>query len=158
MKITEHRELHLFSLLSKRSDFFPEDLVNELGTIKGVLEKLGCSIYSIITVTYGEKTNREGKKLVDGEVLIELEDGKIPEILPKEYIIKHELHLVNALCCEYEGTPHVLPHIYQNLAAYIGERKLQPITAVYTLSKQPYNQSKDTVHVQIYVGINPNVV
>lgn len=158
MKITEHRELHLFALLSKRSDFFPEDLVNELNVIKTVLEKLGCSIYSVITAAYGEKTNKEGKKLVDGEILIELADGKFPEILPEGYVVKDELYLVNALCCEYEGTPHALQQIYQDLAVYIGERKLQPITAVYTLSQHPYKQSKDTVNVQIYVGINPNVV
>ncbi len=59
------------------------------------------------------------------------QDKKIE--LPNEYSSKPMFHIVNEVYARHEGNPATIQNTYNDMLAYIQQKKLQQITAAYNV-------------------------
>ncbi|WP_139906155.1 transcriptional regulator [Clostridium thermarum] len=110
----------------------------------------------VITATFGVKKNGFDQ-VFDMEILVPLNKEIDSE---NEYKLKKKFYLTNALKITHVGNPMMLQNTYNDLNRYIQEKSVQPITAAYNVTvKEVTDTSKmDEVVVDIYIGINPNII
>ena len=58
----------------------------------------------------------------------------------------------------YKGNPIGLQDAVVQLNTFISEHKLQPITVGYNVTKNVDLSNPDNTEVDVYVGINPNIL
>lgn len=68
--------------------------------------------------------------------------------------------MVNAVYAQHNGNPATLQITYDQMAAYINKNKLQQITAGYNVNVKELQpgMSLDEMIVDVYIGVNPNVL
>lgn len=103
-----------------------------------------------ITATFGI----EGDKL-DIELILPI-DKNIGSI--EQYCFKEKIKIVNALKLAYVGNPSGLQIACNEMNQYIFENKLQPITVGYNVTKHIDPMNIENTEIDVYVGINPNIL
>jgi len=75
-----------------------------------------------------------------------------------EYQFKERIKLVNAVVASYKGNPAGIEKAFNELNQYIMTNNLQPITAGYNVTLHMDTLDIDNTKIDIYVGINPNIL
>ena len=96
----------------------------------------------------------DGSKL-DME-LICLLDKKIDS--SGEYVYKEKIKIINAVMMSYKGNTSGLQEACNELNKYIIDNKLQPITVGYNVTKKIDPLDINNAEIDVYVGINPNIL
>lgn len=120
-----------------------ENVINEAG-----LKRKGTPV----TATYEIKGTN-----IDIEILIPIE-GDLSKINNDKYKVKEKVHIVNAVVVNYIGNPNGLQAAYDELNKYIMDNGLQAITVGYSITKRMNPSDIDNTEIEIYVGINPNIL
>ncbi len=107
-------------------------------------------IGNAITATYAI----EGDK-VDIELLIPLDKSVAST---DAYIYKDQIKIVNAVVASYKGNPIGLRDACNSLNQYIIEHEMQPITIGYNVTRKMDMINPDNTEIDVYVGINPNIL
>jgi len=154
--ITLSNEISFKNLLSFRKALTQAELQEEMKKIEEFLTKNNLKKNGpTITTTFS--VNQAMIPTMDIEVLIPLE-GNIPS--SDTYKIKKEFKLVNALKSSHIGNPAGMQQTVISIQKYIQENNLQPITSVYnvTIKEVKSAEEMDKLHVDMYIGLNPNIV
>ena len=96
----------------------------------------------------------DGSKL-DME-LICLLDKKIDS--SGEYVYKEKIKIINAVMMSYKGNTSGLQEACNELNKYIIDNKMQPITVGYNVTKKIDPLDINNAEIDVYVGINPNIL
>ncbi len=151
LEIVQNQELNKEKLLSFRGRIRQTELESVGKDMESYIRNNGANrIGDPITVTYGVDND-----LVDVELLLQV-DCIIPS--SDKYVYKDRIRIVNALVGIYKGNPVGLQESVVQLNKFITEHKLQPITVGYNVTKNVDVQNPDNTEINIYVGINPNIL
>ena len=152
--ISECQRLDVTNLITFRGKVKQEELSGVLLRMKNYAEGQGAKVVGgPISVTYGVEQTKDGT-MADAEVMIPL-DKAISET--KEFLRKERLFVDNAVKLEYSGTPALFHNACTELNVYFREKGHVPITAGYIVTKG-VDEASGSVDMEVYVGINPNVV
>lgn len=152
--ILESQELKVTNLLTFRGKVKQEELSEVMLRMKNYAEGQGAKIVGgPISVTYGVEQTPEGT-VADAELMIPLD-----KVLSGtgEFGWREHLFLSNAVRLNYTGTPTGFQVSCNELNAYLLEKGHTPITAGY-IRTRGVNELLGTVDMEVYVGVNPNVV
>ena len=151
LEIVQNQELNKEKLLSYRGRIRQTELEAVGKDMESYIRNNGANrIGDPITVTYGVDND-----IVDVELLLQV-DCIIPS--SDKYVFKDRIRIVNALVGIYKGNPVGLQESVVQLNKFITEHKLQPITVGYNVTKNVDVQNPDNTEINIYVGINPNIL
>ena len=151
LEIVQNQELNKEKLLSFRGRIRQTELEAVGKDMESYIRNNGANrIGDPITVTYGVDND-----MVDVELLLQV-DCIIPS--SDKYVYKDRVRIVNALVGIYKGNPVGLQESVVQLNKFITEHKLQPITVGYNVTKNVDVQNPDNTEINIYVGINPNIL
>ena len=151
LEIVQNQELNKEKLLSFRGRIRQTELEAVGKDMESYIRNNGANrIGDPITVTYGVDND-----MVDVELLLQV-DCIIPS--SDKYVYKDRIRIVNALVGIYKGNPVGLQESVVQLNKFITEHKLQPITVGYNVTKNVDVQNPDNTEINIYVGINPNIL
>lgn len=153
VEIKTGKELLLENVLSFRG------IINQAGMqetgmdMENVIKEAGLKRKGTpVTATYDMKDGN-----IDIEILIPVE-GDLSKINNNKYKVKEKVHIVNAVAVNYIGNPSGLQTAYDELNKYIADNGLQAITVGYSITKRMNPTDMDNTQIEIYVGINPNVL
>ena len=151
IEIKTGQELEVNKVLSFRGKI-QQNEVEKIGMhMEAKLREVGSKrIGNPITAIYGV----DGMTM-DVEILLPIDKntGTIGD-----YQFKEKIKLVNAVVASYKGNPTGLQDACNELNKYIMENKLQPITVGYDVPKKVDSLNIDDSEIDVYVGINPNVL
>ncbi|MDO4765015.1 MAG: hypothetical protein Q4A29_03075 [Eubacteriales bacterium] len=141
-----NKELSQSNLLSYRGKLSQAEITQKMMEIVKYLQNRQISFCGdVITVTYGLEADK-----YDIEILIPLKE----QVELPEYHFKSRLLITNAVYQKVERAEE-LTNILENLDKKIREKGLNPITGYYVYQK---NVGKSNMEIEIYVGINPNIM
>lgn len=151
MKIKENQELNVVNVLSYRGKVRQTE-------IETISKEIGCYIREAgakpignpITATYAIEGDT-----IDLELLIPI-DTNIDST--NRFVYKNQIRIVNAVVAEYKGHPMRVQEAYNQLNQYMTDHKLQPITIGYNVTKKTDKLNPENTEIEIYVGINPNIL
>jgi hypothetical protein len=152
--ILEHQTLHVTNLLSVRRQVLQteippliEKLVQYM-TANGA-QKTGYLISSTFAVD-------QATKRMDSGFYLPI-DREIPSTA--EFIFKPHLYLINCLLLKYKGHPQGLQPAMEQLNSFVLERKLTPISTVFSANQNEIKRQEDfdQFEVHVYVSISPNI-
>lgn len=150
-KITTGEKLELHHLITFRGNAEQCELETISKDIEEKIEFFGAKkVSNPIVATY----NVDGA-VMDIELLIPI-DREIDNI--GNYIYKEKIMIVNAAKLSYKGNPSGLQDACNELNQYMEKNGLQPITVGYNITKHVDFINIDNSEIEIYVGINPNVL
>ncbi len=151
IKIRENQELRLSNVLSYRGRIRQNELENIGKDMEMKLNAVGAKRVAYpIVATYGVD-----KEYMDVEILVPM-DKSTGDI--GNFIYKEEIKIVNAVMMYYEGNPVGLQGACDELSQYIEDKKLQPITVGYNVTKNIDPVNIENTISNIYVGISPNIL
>ena len=75
-----------------------------------------------------------------------------------KFDFKNQIKIVNAVVASYIGHPMGVQDACNQLNQYIMERRLQPITVGYNVTKKTDMLSPENTEIDVYVGISPNIL
>lgn len=152
--ILESQELNVTNLLTFRGKVKQEELSRVILSMRCYAEARGAKIVGgPISVTYGVEQTTEGT-VADAELMLPL-DKKVSEA--GVFGWKEHLFLSNAVRLNYTGTPAGFQTSCNELNAYLLEKGHTPITAGY-IRTSGVDERSGIVDMEVYVGVNPNVV
>lgn len=157
MEIKEHQTLEMENVLSFRAQMTQQELAAKSQEIERILTESGAKKAApVVTTTYAVEQEPMGL-VMDVELLLPL-DRKIS--VPEGYVWKPYFLLTNAVKLHHMGHPSQLQNSINELNAYIQEHRLVPITSGYnvTVKEAKTLLELDTMEVDVYVGISPNVL
>ena len=125
--------------------------------IEKLLTETGTNKAAPATTTTFSVEQGISEPVMDIEILIPLDREIVP---PTGYIWKPRILLTNALMIQHIGNPSTLQNTVNELNAYIVEHQLVPITTGYnvTVKEAKTPLELDSMEVDIYVGISPNLL
>lgn len=103
-----------------------------------------------ITATFGV----EGDDM-DLEILLPI-DKEISDI--GEYKFKKKIKIENAVHISHKGNPALIQNTFNILNKYMMEKKMQPITVGYNVTRQVDLLDMKNTIIDVFVGINPNIL
>ncbi len=151
------KEIKLENVLSLRKKVTQQDVNSEMMKIGKFLQDNGAKKAGpVVTATFAIET-LNGQSILDMEILIPL-DKEITVL--GEYTLKPVFHIVNALYARHEGNPSIIQNTYNEMLAYINQNKLQQITAGYNVQIKDMlpGMSPDDMIIDVYIGMNPNIL
>ena len=153
--IEEHQEFHANNLLSFRASLTQAEMQKEMQNLEKFINDNNLTIVGPkISTTYS--VSQGMVPTMDLEILVPI-DKQFKET--KEYKFKSELKLVNALKSVHKGNPQGFNNTVIELQKYIQDKKLMPITSLYTVNvhevKSP--EDMDNFNAELYISINPNI-
>ncbi len=152
--IVEAQELNVANLLTFRGKVKQEELSGVMLHMKRHAEEQGAKIVGDpISVTYEVEQTRDGT-IADTELMLPL-DKTISET--ENFKWKERLFLYNAVKLNYTGTLTEFQVSCNKLNTYLREKGYIPITAGYIRTKG-VDELSGMVDMEVYVGVNPNVV
>lgn len=155
--IESSRELYMVNVLSKRIKILQSEVYIQIEDIKKICDSNFFIVKSMATVTHGIEKTEKGTEL-DLEIIIELQN-RIEDIqIPEGLLVKEKIYITNALYKHYEGSSIGSNTAYNEIKEFLIKNKLQAITPAYSVSKHPFSQSETQMNLDIYVGINPNIM
>lgn len=151
LEIKENQELNVTNLLSYRGKLKQTELENIGKEMESYIQSSGAKrVGNPITATY----ELEGDE-IDIELLMPID--KSIESMDK-FDFKNQIKIVNAVVASYIGHPMGLQDACNQLNQYIMERRLQPITVGYNVTKKTDMLNPDNTEIDVYVGISPNIL
>ena len=151
LEIKENQELNVTNLLSYRGKLKQTELENIGQEMESYIQSAGAKrVGNPITATY----ELEGDE-IDIELLMPID--KSIESMDK-FDFKNQIKIVNAVVASYIGHPMGLQDACNQLNQYIMERRLQPITVGYNVTKKTDMLSPENTEIDVYVGISPNIL
>lgn len=151
LEIKENQELNVTNLLSYRGKLKQTELENIGKEMESYIQSEGAKrVGNPITATY----ELEGDE-IDIELLMPID--KSIESMDK-FDFKNQIKIVNAVVASYIGHPMGLQDACNQLNQYIMERRLQPITVGYNVTKKTDMLNPENTEIDVYVGISPNIL
>lgn len=151
LEIKENQELNVTNLLSYRGKLKQTELENIGKEMESYIQSVGAKrVGNPITATY----ELEGDE-IDIELLMPID--KSIESMDK-FDFKNQIKIVNAVVASYIGHPMGLQDACNQLNQYIMERRLQPITVGYNVTKKTDMLNPENTEIDVYVGISPNIL
>lgn len=152
-EIKNNQELKLENVLSFRGKIQQCEIEDIGRDMESILHKLGAKRNANpVTATFGID-----KDIIDVEILFPI-DKCISGADIGKYIFKEKVQIVNAVVVTYKGHPNGLQDACNELNRYIVENNLQPITVGYNVTKYEDKMNINNTEIDVYVGINPNVL
>ena len=153
-QILQNQIFEMIHVLSRRGKFSENEIQIEIQKINELLkEKRAEQTGGVVTATF--EIDRSG--IMDIEILVPLNK----EIsVPSGYTFKPVFKLTNAVKIRHEGNPSLLQESADELNAYMQNNNLTPITVGYNIMINDVKNQQDAenIVVEIYVGINPNIL
>lgn len=151
LEIKENQELNVTNLLSYRGKLKQTELENIGKEMESYIQSAGEKrVGNPITATY----ELEGDE-IDIELLMPID--KSIESMDK-FDFKNQIKIVNAVVASYIGHPMGVQDACNQLNQYIMERRLQPITVGYNVTKKTDMLNPENTEIDVYVGISPNIL
>lgn len=151
LEIKENQELNVTNLLSYRGKLKQTELENIGKEMESYIQNAGTKrVGNPITATY----ELEGDE-IDIELLMPID--KSIESMDK-FDFKNQIKIVNAVVASYIGHPMGVQDACNQLNQYIMERRLQPITVGYNVTKKTDMLNPENTEIDVYVGISPNIL
>lgn len=150
-EIKTNQELEVNNILTFRGKVKPQELDSIVKDMELKMKDVGIErVGKPITATYA--MDNEG---VDVEVLLPINKsmGNIGI-----YKFKERIKIVNAVLLSYKGNPAGLQNACNELNRYMAENQLQPITVGYNITKHIDTINVENTEIDVYVGINPNIL
>jgi effector-binding domain-containing protein len=154
VNIETGKELIMNNLISLRKNMNQREIDQEIMNIKKFFElnqirKVG----PLVTTTYSVDSN----EIYDIEILVQM--NKTIK-LPLNYKFKPKFVLKNAVYSRHIGHPDLLKNVYKEMANFIVQNGLQQITTAYTatINDSRPNISNDNYIIDIYIGVNSNIL
>ncbi len=145
------QELVVENLYSIRSKMAQSELQSLGKKAEEIVKSFGATPKgSPITATFA----MEGDK-IDVELLFPI-DKEIPA--KDGFVFKKMLKITNAAVAGYKGHPSGFQSACNDLNQYISEHQLQPITVGYNVTKKTDMLNLENTEIEVYVGINPNIL
>jgi len=152
--ISECQKLDVTNLITFRGRVKQEELSRVMLRMKDYVEEQGAKVVGgPISVTYGVEQTKDGM-VADAEIMMPL-DKEVSGT--EEFAWREQLFLANAIKLKYAGSPAMFQSACNEMNAYMQEKKYVPITAGYIVTKGA-DQISGMVDMEVYVGVNPNVV
>ncbi len=145
------------NVLSLRKKMAHEDINLEMLMIDKFLKNSGArKTGPVVTTTYSIEA-KDGQPLLDVEILVPI-DKKIE--LPSDYVLKPVFQIKNAVYSRHKGNPSSLRITYSKMQEYIKKNQLQQITNGYNVQIKDLmpGMEPDEAIVDIYIGVNPNIL
>ena len=149
--ILENQEFNATNLLSFRGEVKQADLENIGISMEEYITKSGAErIGNTITATFSIASDS-----IDIELLM-----PVNSIIQSTdiYTFKHQFKIVNAVVAKYKGHPSGLNEVCNQLNQYIIDKKMQPITSGYNVTRKLDLLNPKNTEVDVFVGINPNIL
>lgn len=151
IEIKEKQELKAEKLLSFRGKVSQAELEVISRDMQNVITMHGAkAVGSAITATYAMENG-----ILDIEILVPIDK---PMESVGRYSYKEQLHIVNAVVAVYKGHPAGLQEAAEKLNQYMIDNQLQPITVGYNVTKRMDMLTPENTEIEVYVGINPNIL
>lgn len=151
LEINENQELDVVNVLSYRGKVRQAELENIGKEMENYIQAAGANrVENPITATYAVEGDT-----IDVELLMPI-DKSID--LTDKFVFKKRIKIVNAVVATYKGHPMGLQDACNQLNQYIMERKLQPITVGYNVTKKMDILNPENTEIDVYVGISPNIL
>ena len=157
MGILENQTLEMRNILSYRAKMTQQELQAKSIELEKVLVDSGAKkAAATVTSTFSVEQGTNGP-VMDIEILLPLDREISP---PAGYTWKPRFLLTNALMIQHIGNPSTMQNTINKLNAYIMEHQLVPITTGYnvTVKEAKTPLELDSMEVDIYVGISPNLL
>lgn len=151
IEIKKGQELEVRNVLSFRGKIKQKELENIGKDMELKVNGMGGKrAGNPITVIHSVEKN-----ILDFEILLPVDKilGNIGE-----YQFKERIKIVNAVVASYKGNPEGIEKAFNELNQYIMTNNLQPITAGYNVTLHMDTLDIDNTKIDIYVGINPNIL
>ncbi len=157
MEITQNQTLEMQNLLSYRGRMTQQEFTAKAQEIERILQEHGVEKAApTVTTTFSVEQGTTGP-IMDAEILVPLNK----EIqVPSGFVWKPRFLLTNAVKLHHVGHPSALQNSVNELNAYITQHQLVPITSGYnvTVKEAKTPLELDTMEIDVYVGISPNVL
>lgn len=151
LEIKKNQELNVTNVLSYRGKVKQTELESLGKEMESYIRNAGAKrVGNPITATYAV----EGET-IDMEILVPV-DRPVESVGRYEY--KERLLIVNAVMIEYKGHPEGLQDAMEQFNQYIIDNHMQPITVGYNVTKKNDSLGQDNIELEVYVGINPNIL
>ena len=151
LEIKENQELNVANVLSYKGKVKQAELENMGKEMESYIQKAGAKrVGNPTTATYAVEGD-----MIDIELLMPI-DKSIDST--DKFVFKNQIKIVNAVVACYKGHPLGLQEACNQLNQYIVEHKLQPITVGYNVTKKTDMLSPENTEIDVYVGINPNIL
>ncbi len=157
MTIIEHQTLEMNNVMSYRGKMTQTEIAEKSKEIEQLMKAAGANKTApVATTTFAVEQSARGL-VMDIEILVPMDKSFT---LPSGYVWKSKFLLTNAVMIHYVGNPAGLNSVANELNSYIASNKLVPITTGYSVTvKEAKTPSEiDAMEVEIYVGINPNIL
>ncbi len=151
------KEFIMENVLSLRKKMTQRQLDQEMEKIGEFLQSNGATQAGpIVTVTFSIETKNE-EPLLDMEILVPM-DKELE--LSGDYVFKPLFKVTNAVYARHKGNPAKLQNTYNEMLSFIQENNLQQITVGYNvLINEPMpGLTLDDMIIDVYIGINPNIL
>ena len=151
LEIKANQELYIEKLLSFRGELRQSEVESVAKDMQAYIKNAGAKLVGApITTTFAIKTD-----MLDIEMLMPV-DGIIAST--SEYRFKDEIKITNAVVASYKGHPTGLQDACNKLNKYMEDHKLQPITTGYNVTLKTDASNLENTEIDVYVGINPNIL
>ena len=151
LEIKENQELNVANVLSYKGKVKQAELENVGKEMESYIQNVGAKrVGNPIVATYAiEGATVDVELLMPIDMIINSKD---------KFVFKNQINIVNAVVAAYKGHPIGLQDTCNQLNQYIMEHKLQPITVGYNVTKKTDMLSPENTEIDVYVGINPNIL
>ena len=151
IEIKEKQELNVVNVFCYRGKVKQAELENIRKDMESYIQQAGATCKGTpITATYAVEGDT-----IDIEIIIPI-DKSIDSV--EGFVFKNQIKIVNAVVASFKGHPVGLQEACNQLNRYIFEHKLQPITVGYNVTKKTDMVNPENTEVDIYVGMNPNIL
>lgn len=151
IEIIEKQELNVTKLLSFRGKVSQAELETIGRDMQDTIARLGAKpVGNAITATFSVENGA-----IDMEMLVPI-DKSVESAGRYEY--KERLLIVNAVKVSYKGHPIGLQDVIKQLNQYMIDNQLQSITVGYNVTKRIDKLTPENTEIEVYVGINPNIL
>lgn len=151
VEIRENQILEVRNLLSFHGKVKGQELQTICQEMENVAKLAGAKkVANPITATFAM---HEGQ--IEVEALLPI-DKEIEDTDKFQY--KSMIRITNAIVAVHKGSPENLQNSCNELNQYMITHKLVPITVGYNVTKHIDPSNIDNTLIEVYVGINPNIV
>ena len=151
LEIKENQELNVANVLSYKGKVKQAELENVGKEMESYIQNVGAKrVGNPIVATYAiEGATVDVELLMPIDMIINSKD---------KFVFKNQIKIVNAVVAAYKGHPIGLQDTCNQLNQYIMEHKLQPVTVGYNVTKKTDMLNPENTEIDVYVGINPNIL
>lgn len=148
MKIKLQETYEINNLIVQSGEFTSDDFQKAVQNILNVYKDIAIQNGEYI-ITTTKSVNTE-KQIIDAEILLPV-SYRVPVEVPYEF--KQSIKINNALYTKVEDISKLQIELNE-VNNYIIENKLQPITSAYLVQ----SKQNDKLCIEIYIGLNPNIL